>query len=378
MPNKHKDYYKILGVARDASDDEIKKAYRKLALELHPDKHPGDKEKEDSFKLINEAYEHLKDPQKRAHYDRFGVAGSASGYGGYGGPGGPEAGFGADFQDIFGEVFSDFFGGGPGARRRPGPERGADLRYDLQITFEEAAFGTEKTVKIPRTMQCATCGGTGAKPGTSPVTCATCRGAGQVRFQQGFFSISRTCPACQGAGSTIKDPCTGCMGSGKTKSTTPLTVKIPAGVDNGSRLRLSGEGEYGDRNGPAGDLYIFITVQAHGIFMREENDVICEVPISFTQAALGAEIEVPTIEGPAKLKIPSGTQSGKVFRLPHKGIASVHTGRRGDEQVIIKVETPTKLNKRQKELLQEFAEISGEDTTPLRKNFFSKVKEMFE
>jgi molecular chaperone DnaJ len=375
MPNKQKDYYKILGVGKDASDDEIKRAYRKLAQELHPDKHSGDKDKEDSFKLINEAYEVLKDPQKKAHYDRFGFAGSGSGFGG--GPGGPEAGFGADFQDIFSEVFSDFFGGG-GGRRRPGPERGADLRFDLEITFEEAAFGTEKTVKVPRTVQCNKCSGTGAKPGTSASACSTCHGAGQVRFQQGFFSVSRTCPACKGAGSIIKDPCTECMGAGKTRSTTPLTVKIPAGVDTGSRLRLSGEGEYGDRNGPSGDLYIFITVLPHSIFMREENDVICEVPISFAQAALGSEIEVPTIEGPAKLKVPAGTQSGKVFRMPGKGIASVHTGRRGDQQVIIKVETPTKLNKRQKELLQEFAEISGEETTPLRKNFFSKVKEMFE
>lgn len=374
MPNK--DFYKILGVSRDASDDEIKRAYRKLAQELHPDKHAGDKGKEDSFKLINEAYETLKDPQKKAHYDRFGTA-SGAGFGGGGGGGGPEAGFGADFQDIFNDVFSDFFGGG-GGRRRPGPERGADLRYDLEITFEESAFGTEKTVKIPRTAACNTCGGTGAKPGTTPVACSTCRGAGQVRFQQGFFSVARTCPSCHGAGSVIKDPCSECMGAGKTRSTTPLTVKIPAGVDTGSRLRLSGEGEYGDRNGPSGDLYIFITVMPHEIFRREENDVLCEVPISFAQAALGSEIEVPTIDGPAKLKIPAGTQSGKVFRMPHKGIASVHTGRRGDQQVIIKVETPTKLNKRQKELLQEFAEISGEETTPLRRNFFSKVKEMFE
>lgn len=373
MADQHRDYYSILGVSREASDDAIKKAYRKLALELHPDKHPGDKEKEDSFKLINEAYETLKDPQKRAHYDRFG---SAAGPAGFGGRGGPEGGFGADFQDIFNDVFSDFFGGG--GPRRPGPERGADLRFDLEISFEEAAFGTEKTVRVARTVQCSTCSGSGARAGTSPVMCNTCRGAGQVRFQQGFFSISRTCPACQGRGSVIKDPCPDCVGAGKTRSTTPLTVKIPAGVDSGSRLRLSGEGEYGDRNGPSGDLYIFISVLPHPIFTREENDVICEVPISFTQAALGAEIEVPTIEGPAKLKVPHGTQSGKVFRLSHKGIASVHTGRRGDERVVIRVETPTRLNKRQKELLEEFAEISGEDTTPLRKNFFSKVKEMFE
>ncbi|WKZ33575.1 MAG: molecular chaperone DnaJ [Thermodesulfobacteriota bacterium] len=367
-----KDFYKILGVSRDATVDEIKKAYRKLAHQYHPDKHAGDKEKEDRFKLINEAYETLKDPQKKANYDRFGYAGSGAGFGGGGAPGG----FGADFQDIFGEVFSDFFGGG--GRRRPGPERGADLRFDLEISFDEAAFGTEKTVKVERTVACSACSGSGAKPGTHPVTCSTCGGAGQVRFQQGFFSIARTCPACQGQGSVIKDPCGECRGSGKTRSVAPLTIKIPGGVDTGSRLRLAGEGEYGDRNGPSGDLYIFITVRPHPIFRREKDDVICEVPISFSQAGLGAEIEVPTIEGPAKLKVPAGTQSGKLFRLPGRGIASVHTGRRGDEQVIIKVETPTKLNKRQKELLQEFAEISGEDTTPLRKNFFSKVKEIFE
>jgi len=371
MNREEKDFYRILGVARDASADEIKKAYRKLAHEFHPDKHSGDKGKEDRFKLINEAYETLKDPNKRANYDRSGYAGS-----GAGGFGGQDAGFGADFQDIFSDVFSDFFGGG--GRRRPGPERGPDLRFDLEISFEEAAFGTEKTIRVPRTVQCNTCGGSGAKPGTHATTCSTCGGAGQVRFQQGFFSIARTCPGCQGAGSVIKDPCTDCRGSGRVKSVSPLTVKIPGGVDSGSRLRLAGEGEYGERNGPSGDLYIFISVLPHPIFKRENDDVICEVPISFTQAALGAEIEVPTIEGPVKLKVPAGTQSGKVFRMPGKGIASVHTGRRGDEQIIIKLETPTKLNKRQKDLLQEFAEISGEDTTPLRKNFFSKVKEIFE
>ncbi len=364
---EEKDYYRILGVDRNASDEELKKAYRRLAHEFHPDKHSGDKEKEEKFKLINEAYDALKDPSRRAQYDRYGYVGGPA-------PGGySEAGFGTDFQDIFGEVFSDFFGG----RRKPGPERGADLRYDLEITFEEAAFGTEKAVSIPRTVRCEPCGGSGAKPGTKPSTCSTCRGAGQVRFQQGFFTISRPCNACYGTGVFIKDPCSECRGSGKVKSTASLNVKIPNGVDTGSRLRLSGEGEYGDRGGPPGDLYIVLSVQPHPFFKRENDDIICEVPIGFPQAALGVEIDVPTLEGPVKLKIPAGTQSGKVFRLKGKGIASLHTGRRGDEQIIIRVETPAKLNKKQRELLEEFARISGEETTPLGKNFFSKVKEIF-
>lgn len=364
-----KDFYRLLGVERGASDDEIKKAYRRLAQELHPDKHAGDRDKEEKFKLINEAYETLKDPDKRARYDRFGSA-AGPGPGGYG-----EAGFGSDFQDLFGEVFSDFFGGG---RRRPQAERGADLRYDLEITFEEAAFGAEKTVKIPRTVACEACSGSGARPGTQPTVCAACNGMGQVRFQQGFFSIARPCTSCRGTGKVIKDPCSECRGAGKVRATSTLTVKIPNGVDTGSRLRLTGEGEYGERGGPPGDLYIVMTVLPHPIFKRENDDIICEVPISFSQAALGADLEVPTLDGPVKLKIPAGTQSGKLFRLKGKGIASVHTGRRGDSQVIVRVETPSKLNKRQKELLEEFADISGEDTNPQRKNFFSKVKEIFE
>lgn len=366
-----KDYYKILGVERGATDEEIKKAYRKLAHELHPDKHSGAKDKEEKFKTVNEAYEVLKDPEKRAQYDRFGYAGTGPGAGGY-----RDAGFGTDFQDLFGEVFSEFFGG---ARRgRPAPERGADLRYDVELSFEEAAFGTEKTINIPRTVLCEHCGGSGAKPGTMPVTCNTCKGAGQVRFQQGFFSISRPCTTCGGAGSVIKDPCAECKGAGRVKKTSSLTVKIPGGVDTASRLRLTGEGEYGERGGPPGDLYIVISVNPHPIFKRENDDIIIEVPITFPQAALGADIDVPSLEGNTKLKIPAGTQSGKVFRLKNKGIASVHTGRRGDEQVIIKVETPTKLSKKQKDLLEQFASVSGEDSTPLKKNFFSKVKEIFE
>ncbi|HHL39767.1 MAG TPA: molecular chaperone DnaJ [Deltaproteobacteria bacterium] len=361
-----KDYYKILGVDRDATQEDIKRAFRRLVHEHHPDKHKGDPEAEERFKAINEAYETLKDPEKRARYDRFGFAGTGAGH--------REPGFGVDFQDFFGDVFADFFGAG---RRRSAPRRGADLRYDLDITFEEAAFGAEKTIKVPRTVACATCGGSGARPGTAPARCATCEGKGQVRYQQGFFSISRPCSACGGTGSVITDPCRECRGSGKKRETHSLKVKIPGGVDTGSRLRLAGEGEYGERGGPPGDLYIVLNVLPHPIFKRQDDDILCEVPISFTQAALGAEIEVPTLEGPVRLKIPPGTQSGKTFRLASKGIASLHTGRRGDEHVVIRVETPTSLTERQRELLEEFAAISGEETTPLKKNFFSKVKEMF-
>ncbi|MBI5970843.1 MAG: molecular chaperone DnaJ [Deltaproteobacteria bacterium] len=372
---EEKDFYKILGVDRGATDDELKKAYRRLAHEFHPDKHSGDKGKEEKFKLINEAYETLKDPEKRARYDRFGYAGAGAGQGGY-----RDAGFGADFQDIFGEVFSEFFGGGgrEGGRGRSAAERGDDLRYDLEVSFEDAVFGAEKAVRIPRTINCSACSGTGAKQGTHPAACPACKGMGQVRYQQGFFSIVRPCGTCSGTGAVIKDPCHECRGAGRTKTTSSLTVKIPPGVDTGSRLRLAGEGEHGIKGGPPGDLYIFLNVAPHQIFKRDNDDIVCEVPVSFSQAALGAEIEVPTIEGPVRLKVPPGTQSGKLFRLKGKGAASLQTGRRGDARIVVSVETPTKLDKRQRELLEEFASISGEDTTPLKKNFFSKVREIFE
>jgi len=363
-----RDFYEILGVGRDATEAEIKKAFRRLAHEYHPDKHKGDPSVEEKFKTINEAYETLKDPEKRAQYDRFGYVGAA-------GAGYRDSGFGTDFQDLFGEVFSDFFGG---ARRRPGPERGADLRYDIEIDFDEAAFGTEKTIEIPRTVACGRCKGSGARPGTQPSRCNACNGTGQVLFQQGFFSISRPCGKCRATGTIITSPCPDCSGSGASRKTSSLTIKIPGGVATGSRLRLTGEGEYGERGGPAGDLYIMITVRPHPTFKRENYDIICEVPISFTQAALGAEIEVPTLEGTARLKVPAGTQSGKVFRMKHRGIASMSTGRRGDEQVIIRVQTPTKLDKRQRELLVELAAASGEETAPMGRNIFTKVKDIFE
>ncbi|MBI5885873.1 MAG: molecular chaperone DnaJ [Deltaproteobacteria bacterium] len=362
-----RDYYKILNVERTATDEEIKRAYRKLAQEVHPDKHPGNHEMEERFKLINEAYEHLKDADKRAHYDRFGHA--PAGAGGF-----RDAGFGNDFQDLFGEVFSDFFS--PGKRR--GPERGDDLRYDLEITFEEAAFGVEKSIKVPKTVNCAACSGSGARPGTQPSACGACRGTGQVRYQQGFFSIARPCGTCSGTGRVIKEPCEECKGEGRARITNTLNIKIPPGVDTGSRLRVANEGGQGPRGGPYGDLYIFLTVKPHPVFTRENDDIICEVPITFPQAALGAEIDVPTLGGSLKLKIPAGTQSGKTFRLKAKGIASVQTGRRGDARVIVNIKTPLKLNKRQREILEEFAALSGDETTTAKKDIFSKIKDILE
>ncbi|MEE9614779.1 MAG: molecular chaperone DnaJ [Thermodesulfobacteriota bacterium] len=367
-----RDYYEILGVSREADDADIKRAYRKLAHQHHPDKKQGDKDAEERFKAINEAYAVLKDPEKRAQYDRFGRSGAGVGQGDFG--------FGVDFQDFFSDVFSEFFGGGGGGRGRgrPRAERGRDLRYDMEIEFEEAAFGTDRKIKIPRTVQCSACSGSGAKPGTMPTTCVTCGGSGQMKLQQGFLSISRPCSSCGGAGSVIESPCGECAGSGHIKTASTLTVKIPHGVDTGSRLRIAGEGEHGTLGGPAGDLYIFISVKPHPIFTRQQDDVVCEVPISFPQAALGSEIEAPTIEGPVKLKVPAGTQTGKSFRLRGKGIASSATGRRGDQHVIVNIETPSKLNSRQKELLREFAKLGGDETMPNKKNFLEKVRELFE
>ncbi len=361
-----KDYYSILGVARTASDAEIKKAYRRLALEHHPDKASGD---EDRFKEINEAYSVLKDPSKRMQYDQFGTAGVGAGY--------REAGFGAGgFEDLFGEVFSDFFGGG---RRGPTATRGVDLRYDLELTFEEAAFGTEKEIDIPVTVDCSNCGGSGARDGSGGAqTCGRCGGSGQVNFRQGFLTIARPCSTCGGRGMVIKNPCASCGGVGKQRKRTKLSVKVPGGVDNGSRLRLSGKGEPGDMGGPPGDLYVVVSVKEHEIFKREGDNIICEVPVGIAQAALGCEIDVPTLEGTARLKIPAGTQPGKVFSLKGKGIASLSTGRRGEELIVINVIIPKKLNTRQTELLTEFAGISGDDVAHPSKNLFSRVKGIFE
>jgi molecular chaperone DnaJ len=368
--NGKKDYYELLGVNRSAGEDEIKKAYRKLALQHHPDRNPGDKQAEEKFKEVSEAYSVLSDAQKRSQYDQFGHAAF--------GESGPFSGgfdFSGGFEDVFGDIFGEFFGGG-GSRRR-GRGRGEDLRYNLTLKFEEAAFGVEKKIKIPRHGPCETCRGTGAKAGTAPQTCPTCHGRGQVSFQQGFFSVSRTCSQCHGQGTIVKEPCATCGGAGRVRTMHTLSVKIPAGVDTGSRLKLRGEGETGPVAGLPGDLYVVIQTESHPIFVRDNLDIICDIPISFVQAALGAEIDVPTLDGKVKMKIPSGTQSGKVFRMKGKGIKDVQGLQQGDEHVRVIVETPTRLTAKQKELLKDFAELGGEEVNPLSKGFFDKVKELF-
>lgn len=364
-----RDYYEVLEVNRNASEIEIKKAYRKLALKCHPDKNPGDHQAEERFKELTEAYAVLSDGQKRALYDQYGHAGVDQG-GGF-----SSGGFGGTpFEDLFGDIFGDIFGGGG---RRSGGRRGDDLRYNLTISFEEAAFGLETKIQVPRHETCSNCHGSGARPGTSPETCKTCSGHGQVRFQQGFFSLTRPCPDCGGEGKRITDPCPECRGKGLTRSKKTLSLKIPAGVESGNRLKLNREGEPGVQGGPSGDLYVVITVRDHPIFRREGQDIICEFPISFAQAALGCELEVPTLEGKVNLKIPAGTQSGKLFKLAGKGIPSLHGYGRGDELVMVRVETPTKLTARQKELLEEFSREGGEDVHPMGSSFFDKVKELF-
>ena len=367
-----RDYYEVLGVNRNASETEIKKAYRKLAIQCHPDKNPGDKAAEERFKELSEAYAVLSDGQKRALYDQYGHAGIEQG----GGFGFSAGGFGGTpFEDLFGDIFGDIFGTG---RRGGRGRRGDDLRYNLTISFEEAAFGLETKIQVPRHQSCTHCHGSGAKPGTSPQTCSNCRGSGQVRFQQGFFSLTRPCPECSGEGKIIKEPCPECRGSGLTRSKKTLSLKIPAGVESGNRLKLSGEGEAGAQGAPPGDLYVVISVSEHPIFRREGQDVVCEVPISFPQAALGCDIDVPTLDGKVRLKIPAGTQGGKVFKLSGKGIPVLQGYGRGDQLVVMRVETPTHLTPRQKELLEQFSREGGEEVHPMGKGFFDKVKELFD
>ena len=373
-----KDYYEVLGVKRDASEDELKKAYRKLAMKWHPDRNPDNPKAEEHFKEAKEAYEILTDAQKRAAYDQFGHAGVDPSAGGAAGAG---AGFGG-FGDAFGDIFGDMFGGagGGGGRGRSTVYRGADLRYNLEISLEEAARGTETRIRIPAMEECETCHGSGAKPGTKPTTCTTCSGHGQVRMQQGFFSIQQTCPRCQGTGKMVANPCGTCSGSGRVKKHKTLAVKIPAGVDEGDRIRLSGEGEAGVNGGPTGDLYVVIQIKQHSVFTRDHNDLHCEMPISFTTAALGGEIEIPTLDGYAKIKIPAETQSGKVFRLRGKGIKGVRSTAHGDLRCHVIVETPVSLTSRQKELLQEFESISNKDSArhnPRAKSWMDRVKEFF-
>ncbi|OFX25683.1 MAG: molecular chaperone DnaJ [Anaeromyxobacter sp. RBG_16_69_14] len=366
-----RDYYEILGVGREAGEQELKSAYRKLAHQFHPDKNPGDKASEEKFKEASEAYEVLSDAEKRARYDRFGhVNGQNPFEGGF--PFGGAAG--ANINDIFGDIFGEMFGAG---RRQRGRPRGADLRYHLEIGFEEAAFGTTSRIQIPRPRRCDTCKGSGAKPGTQPRTCPTCGGVGEVRLTQGFFSVARTCHHCGGAGRVIADRCAECGGAGMRREEATVEVKVPAGVDTGTRLKLAGEGEPAPQPGAApGDLYVVVQVREHPIFRREETEVVCELPISFVQAALGARIDVPTLDGPAEMRVPAGTQSGKVFRLRGKGIPSLGGSGRGDHHVRVLVETPTHLTKEQKDLLERFADLSGEKTHPASRNFWDKVGEL--
>jgi molecular chaperone DnaJ len=376
-----RDYYEVLGVARNAPEAEIKKAYRRLAMKFHPDRAAkDDKGAEAKFKEANEAYEILTDAQKRAAYDQFGHAGvdPSMAAGARGGAGGFHGAGGASFADIFGDVFGDIFSGA-GGRGRGGPQvfRGADLRYNLELSLEDAVRGTEMRIRVPALEACETCHGTGAKPGTSASTCGTCGGHGQVRMQQGFFSIQQTCPNCRGSGKVISSPCTECHGQGRVKHTKTLSVKVPAGVDEGDQIRLTGEGESGENGGPSGDLYVQVRLKPHAIFKREGDDLHCEMPISFAAATLGGDVEVPTLDGRANLKIPAGTQTSKVFRLRAKGVTNVRNGHVGDLYCHTSVETPVNLTKRQKELLEEFDVLTregGAKHSPREQSWMDKLK----
>jgi molecular chaperone DnaJ len=378
------DYYELLGVSKGATDEELKKAYRKKAVQHHPDKNPGDKAAEEKFKKVSEAYEVLKDPDKRAAYDRYGHAafqgpGAGRGPGGMAGTGGFHDPFDI-FREVFGQgggggggIFDEMFGGGA----RDSGRDGADLRYDLEITLEEAARGIEKEISIRKLAACEHCSGSGAEPGSKRTTCPTCRGAGQIRRSGGIIVFTQTCPACGGAGTKIEKPCSTCRGEGRVPKTTKLTLRIPPGVDTGSRLRSSGSGEAGAAGGSAGDLYVVLTVKEHELFERQGDDLSCEIPIKFTLAAMGGAIEVPTLFGKASLKIPAGTQSGTTFRLRDKGMPSLRGGRQGDQLVRIHVEVPTSLTAEQRRILEEFAKVGGDANEPTSRSFFEKAKKFF-
>ena len=365
-----RDCYEVLGVSKTATLDEIKKAYRKKALQYHPDKNPGDKEAEEKFKEATEAYGILNDPENRKKYDQFGHAAFAQGgAGGFNGFSGFE-----DFEDIFGDIFSSFFGGG--STRTKG-HAGNDLRYDLDITFEEAAFGAEKEIEIPCRRSCVDCGGSGAGAGSKVERCAQCDGAGQIRYQQGFFTVGRTCGACNGSGQSIKNPCSSCRGTGLKSVKNAIKVSIPAGIDHGQRLKLRGKGESGSHGGPDGDLYVVLRVKEHPIFERDGADVLFDFPISYTSAVLGDELEVPTIDGKVKLKIPAGTASGRVFKIRNKGIQVLGTNRRGDQNVRVVIEVPTKLSEEHLALLEKLKAVESRERTEQSRSFFDKVKNLF-
>jgi molecular chaperone DnaJ len=375
MPTTKRDYYEVLSVARNASGDEVKRAYRKLAVKFHPDKNPEDPQAEEKFKELGEAYDVLMDADKRAAYDRFGHAAFAQG-GGFG-----RGGFHDPF-DIFREVFGGgggifetFFGGG--ATRGEDRQRGSDLRYDMQITLEEAAFGAEKEIEVRKLDTCDKCGGKGAEPGSRTINCPSCGGRGQVISSRGFFQVSQTCPRCRGAGQIIEKPCRQCEGDGRVEKPSRIKLKIPAGISDGSRLRSSGNGEAGIRGGPQGDLYVVIHIKEHEIFQRDEDNLYCDVPIVFTVAALGGEVLVPTLDGKANIKVPAGTQSGQMFKLRGKGIRNVNGRERGDLFARLIVEVPTRLNSTQRQKLEEFSGLCGEENSPMRKSFFERAKEFF-
>ncbi|MEN3395812.1 molecular chaperone DnaJ [Brucella melitensis] len=370
------DYYEALGVTRTADDKTLKAAFRKLAMQYHPDRNPDDPEAERKFKEIGEAYETLKDPQKRAAYDRFGHAAFENG--GMGGGFGNGFGGAAGFADIFEDIFGEMMGGG---RRRSngGRERGADLRYNMEVTLEEAYAGKTAQIRVPTSITCDECSGSGAKPGSQPTTCTMCSGSGRVRAAQGFFSVERTCPGCNGRGQIIKDPCEKCHGQGRVTQERSLSVNIPAGIEDGTRIRLAGEGEAGLRGGPAGDLYIFLSVKPHEFFQRDGADLYCKVPISMTTAALGGQFEVSTLDGTqTRVKVPEGTQNGKQFRLKGKGMPVLRQSVTGDLYIQIDIETPQNLSKRQRELLEEFEKLSSQENSPKSAGFFSRMREFFE
>jgi len=371
------DYYEILGVTREADEKGLKTAFRKLAMQYHPDKNPGDHTAEAKFKEINEAYEMLRDPQKRAAYDRYGHAAFENG--GMGAPG-FSGDFSSSMSDIFDDIFGEFMGGRRGQRSGGGGgrERGADLRYNMEITLEEAFAGKTAEVRVPTKIACDACSGTGAKPGSHPKVCTTCDGQGRVRAAQGFFSIERTCPTCGGRGEIITDPCEKCGGSGRTTQERTLQVNIPAGIEDGTRIRLSGEGEAGMRGGPPGDLYLFLSVKPHSLFQREGADIFCRVPISITTAALGGQFDVPTVDGgKTRVKVPEGTQTGKQFRLKGKGMPVLRSAQLGDMYIQVAVETPSKLSRRQRELLEEFEQASSEENNPESAGFFARIRDFF-